>query len=82
MKPSPQTRIKITDEANLLRFESSRSLPLLRPTSTREELIDWLCNVDRNGVWTDEDCRAEFGDDWVMSEADAWHHVAEVLADN
>ena len=29
------------------------------PTTTREELIDWLCYNDTNGCYTDEDCDAE-----------------------
>lgn len=28
---------------------------------SRLELIDWLCWNDRNGVYTDEDSRQEFG---------------------
>ena len=82
MVPSPQARVKITDEANTLRSSCRVSLPLLRPQSTREDLLSWLQAEDRNGVYLDADVDAEFGDGWRLSEADAWHHVAEVLADN
>lgn len=34
----------------------------------REELIEWLCWNDRNGVYRDEDSLAEFGN--VMTKAE------------
>ena len=36
---------------------------------TREELIDWLCWNDHNGVYRDEDSIQEFGNTMSKSEA-------------
>ena len=36
---------------------------------TREELIDWLCWNDHNGVYRDEDSIQEFGN--IMSKEEA-----------
>lgn len=36
---------------------------------TREELIDWLCWNDHNGVYRDEDSIQEFGN--IMSKSEA-----------
>ena len=48
--------------------------PRLTSSSDRETLIGWLCCVDGNGVWTDDDMRAEGWD--PMSLQDAWDQIA------
>jgi len=52
-------------------------VPRLSTHSDRETLIGWLCCVDGNGVWTDDDMRAEGWD--PMSLQDAWDQVDVVL---
>jgi hypothetical protein len=41
----------------------------LSALSTREEIIEWLCANDRNGVYKDEDCKAEGFDPMTRDEA-------------
>ena len=53
------------------------TVPRLSARSDRETLIGWLCCVDGNGVWTDDDMRAEGWD--PMSLQDAWDQVDVVL---
>jgi len=53
------------------------TVPRLSARSDRETLIGWLCCVDGNGVWTDDDMRAEGWD--PMSIQDAWDQVDVVL---
>ena len=49
------------------------TVPRLSAKSDRETLIGWLCCVDGNGVWTDEDMVAE---GWgPMGLQDAWDQV-------
>ena len=47
------------------------------PDSTREELVDWLQAMDRNGCWTDEDASAEGFDPLTLAEA--WAAVTEMI---
>lgn len=35
---------------------------------SREEIINWLCWNDRNGIYRDEDSQAEFGNIMSMEE--------------
>ena len=53
------------------------TVPRLSTHSDRETLIGWLCCVDGNGVWTDDDMKAEGWD--PMSLQDAWEQVDVVL---
>ncbi len=52
-------------------------VPRLSTHSDRETIIGWLCCVDGNGVWTDDDMKAEGWD--PMSLQDAWDQVGVVL---
>jgi hypothetical protein len=36
---------------------------------TREQLIAWLCNNDRNGIYSDADCEIEGIDPLTKEEA-------------
>jgi len=62
---------------------SSRRLgqPSISDTSTREELIAWLEWNDPNGVYSDEDCVAEWGEGEVMTLPEAQAQVRTVLRD-
>lgn len=81
----------LTDDTGKLRdlrytvmdLPENELLAIIRAMS-REELIEWLCWNDRNGVYRDEDSLAEFGNVMtktegeeimfrqIMSERDDW----------
>ncbi len=73
-------RQDIAQRANMVSCRSSRKGgPLLRVISPREDLIAWLSRCDLNGVWTDEDMRAEGWD--PMSLQDAWDQIEAMIED-
>lgn len=51
----------------------------LLTTWTRQDMIDWLCWNDRNGIWTDEDMRREDMD--PMSEEEAVDQIMAFVED-
>ena len=52
---------------------------MLRPWSEREDLIRWLVWCDSDGLWTDEDLRAEGFQPMTLQQA--WDAVAHMLED-
>jgi hypothetical protein len=51
----------------------------LLTTWDRDKLIDWLCWVDPNGVWTDEDMQTEDMD--PMDHEEAVDHVMNFVGE-
>ena len=66
-------RIRIADKANKELQGARDHHAALDASTTREDLIGWLCACDRNGVWTDEDMVAEGCDPMTLDEA--WAQV-------
>lgn len=54
--------------------------PTLSADSPREDLVAWLKWCDGNGIWTDEDLRAEDQD--PMTIHDAWEWVERLCDDS
>ncbi len=52
---------------------------MLQAWSEREDLIRWLVWCDSNGVWTDDDLRAEGCQPMTLQQA--WDAVAYMLED-
>lgn len=80
MTTTESNRAEIARRANAGgMLSSNRGAPFVTVDSTRETLIAWLGWNDRNGTYSDDDCRREGMTPLTLTEA--WALLAEMTAE-
>lgn len=77
---SEEEHIKLANPYYKIMELSKENLQTELNSWQREELIDWLCWNDRNGVYRDEDSLREFNN--ILGEEEAIAIIIRQITDN